>query len=125
MWNRFFGKELSIFYVDAVAALRAIYKRFCLRTGRMIQKAYRNLCLRAAAAAVFALVWWGVLYPELCFTETTCEPVVVEQGQEIEAQPTDYTGILEADGDEVVVKSRLLEWIEEKRNEKEMKNKGK
>lgn len=25
---------------------------------------------------MFAAAWWGVLYPELCFTEETCQAVV-------------------------------------------------
>ena len=64
--------------------------------------------------AMFALTWWGVLYPELCFTESTYEQIVVVDGEEIVSEGTDYTDILSATRGEVVVKSRLLEWLEQK-----------
>ena len=32
--------------------------------------------VRTLAVSVFALAWWGILYPELCFTEDTFEQVV-------------------------------------------------
>lgn len=119
MWNRFSRKKLSVFYADAVTDRYVLCKRVCLRAGRILRKVYCNLYFRAVAAGIFAVVWWGVLYPELCFTETTCEQVAVVEGQEVESQQTDYTGILEAAGDEIVIRSRLLEWIEQKIDEKE------
>lgn len=74
--------------------------------------------LRAFAIGVFAAAWWGVLYPELCFTEGTFEQVVVdEERQELtEHNPMKqelYEGLLEASGDEIVIRSRFLEWYQE------------
>lgn len=70
---------------------------------------------KTMAACLFAAVWWGIFYPELCFTEETCEAVVTA-----ETQTEDMSGqigaaeIWDASGDEIVVSSRFLEWCEEK-----------
>lgn len=85
------------------------------------KKVYNNLCFRTAAAGITALAWWGVLYPELCFTENTCVQVIVSQGQEIVLEQSDYQGILNASGDEVIVRSRLLEWLEQQKSKKQSK----
>lgn len=86
---------------------RQSVKRFWL-------KGSEDMRIRTAAAVMFALTWWGVLYPELCFTEGTYEQIIVVDGQEIVSEQTDYRDILSATGDEVVVRSRFLEWLEEK-----------
>lgn len=71
---------------------------------------------------MFAAAWWGILYPELCFTEETCQAVMTADGedagkqsdeQQMVSQQITYKDILEATGDDVVVKSRFLEWLEE------------
>ena len=70
---------------------------------------------KTMAACLFAAVWWGIFYPELCFTEETCEAVVTA-----ETQTEDMSGqigaaeIWDASGDEIVISSRVLEWCEEK-----------
>ena len=70
---------------------------------------------KTMAACLFAAVWWGIFYPELCFTEETCEAVVTA-----ETQTEDMSGqigaaeIWDASGDEIVISSRFLEWCEEK-----------
>ena len=70
---------------------------------------------KTMAACLFAAVWWGIFYPELCFTEETCEAVVTA-----ETQTEDMSGqigaaeIWYASGDEIVLSSRFLEWCEEK-----------
>ncbi len=70
---------------------------------------------KTLAACLFAAVWWGIFYPELCFTEETCEAVVTA-----ETQTEDMSGqigaaeIWDASGDEIVISSRFLEWCEEK-----------
>ncbi|MDE6387874.1 MAG: hypothetical protein K2L82_08735 [Lachnospiraceae bacterium] len=92
-------------------------KNICI----FVKKVYNNLCFRTAAAGIMALAWWGVLYPELCFTENTCVQVIISQGQEIVLEQTDYQGILSASGDEVIVRSRLLEWLEQQKNKKQNK----
>lgn len=71
--------------------------------------------LRAFVTGILALAWWGILYPELCFTQDTCKQVVIENGEEKVVDEADYREILTADEDEVVIGSRLLEWLEEQR----------
>lgn len=88
---------------------RQIIKQIALR-------AYFDIRLRTAALSVFALTWWGILYPELCFSDNTYAQVDVVDGQEIETEQSDYRDILNATGDEIVIKSRLFEWIEQKIN---------
>ncbi|MCH5259546.1 MAG: hypothetical protein J1F18_07330 [Lachnospiraceae bacterium] len=84
----------------------------------ILLKACGDVRLRAAAAGMMALAWWGLLYPELCFTDSTCAQVTVADGQELAVGQADYRDILDATGDEIVVKSRLLEWLEEKAGKK-------
>ena len=79
-------------------------------------RAYCDLRLHAAAIGVFAFVWWGLLYPELCFTENTYEQVIIVGDEEVEAEQTDYRNVLGASGDQIVIKSRLWEWLEQKIN---------
>lgn len=81
---------------------------------QMILSAYCNLRLRAAAVGVFAFVWWGILYPELCFTENTYEQVIIMDSEEVETEQADYRDVLGASGNQIVIKSRLLEWLEQK-----------
>lgn len=85
---------------------------------QLFMRGYRDLRIRTAAAVLFALMWWGVLYPELCFTDNTYEQIVIVDGEEIVLEETDCRDLLHATGDEVVVKSRLLEWLEEKFHKK-------
>ena len=61
----------------------------------------------------FAFAWWGLLYPELCFTEDTFRQVIVEDGEVIAVKEACYREILDAEGDDIVIESRLLEWLEE------------
>lgn len=62
--------------------------------------------VKMLAAIVCAAVWWSVFYPELCFTEETCQVI---QGTETDTA----AGIMQAEEDEVVISSRFLEWCEE------------
>ena len=96
------------------------------RIEQILWKGYYNLKIRAWMTVAFAASWWGILYPELCFTEATCQAVVIEEcavdedqqddmcikdkSKEDLSQPT-YREMLETTGDEVVVKSRFLEWM--------------
>lgn len=90
-----------------------------------VSKAYHlkgYLCLRIAGASVgvIALVWWCVLYPELCFPQDTYE--VVYETKEAEGiedateESVTYPSILQADDEQIVVKSRLLEWLRQKKD---------
>lgn len=74
------------------------------------------------AACMFAMAWWSVFYPELCFAEGSCEMVqTAETGKEdghvtaLQDGETDIvSGLLHAEDDEIVISSRLLEWCEER-----------
>ena len=70
---------------------------------------------RTLAACLFAAVWWGIFYPELCFTEETCEAVTSDETR-TEGLPEEITAarVWDASGDEIVISSRFLEWCEEK-----------
>ena len=83
---------------------------------QFIWKVYSDLRLHAAAIGIFAFVWWGILYPELCFTENTYEQIIIVDGEEVEGTQSDYRDVLGASGEQIVIKSRLWEWIEKKIN---------
>ena len=83
---------------------------------------------KSLAACVFAAVWWGIFYPELCFSEDTCALVWTENAQEEskeaqnQAEPwwnrsglkeIDAADIWRASGDEIMIRSRFWEWCEE------------
>ncbi len=75
---------------------------------------------RMPAACILAAVWWSLFYPELCFTEETCEAVQDVKTEEADGQSVvgqnreadGISGILRAGDDEIVVSSRFLEWCE-------------
>lgn len=83
---------------------------------------------KGLAACVFAAVWWGIFYPELCFSEETCALVQTEKAQD-ESKETqrqaerwwkqsgleeiDAAAVWRASGDEIKISSRLWEWCEE------------
>ena len=90
---------------------RQIIKRIMLR-------AYSDMRVHAAAVGVFAFVWWGILYPELCFTENTYEQVIIMDDEEAEDEQSDYRDVLNASGDQIVIKSRFWEWIKRKIDKK-------
>lgn len=66
------------------------------------------------AVALFAAVWWGIFYPELCFTEETCV-AVTSDGTQTDGMPGEIEAaeVWHASGDEIVISSRFLEWLEE------------
>lgn len=66
------------------------------------------------AACLFAAVWWGIFYPELCFTEETCAAVTPD-GARADGMPGEIEAaeVWGASGDEIVISSRFLEWCEE------------
>lgn len=88
---------------------------------------------KSLAACVFAAVWWGIFYPELCFSEETCALVQTENAQDesTETQSQTESGrnrsegcwsgfekidaadVWRASGDEIKIRSRLWEWCEE------------
>ena len=99
---------------------------------------YKQISLTAvskffgAAVGIIALVWWCILYPELCFPRDTYEAVYetqendvleeeipgtedgdIETGKEISGV---YPEILQADDEQIVISSKLLEWLNHKWN---------
>ena len=76
------------------------------RTEQRITWGGKESVLRAAGLLAGALVWWCVLYPELCFPQDTYEAA---GGMEEE----NFQSLLQAEGEQVIVKSRLLEWLEQ------------
>lgn len=90
--------------------------------------------VKMLTAMVCATAWWSVFYPELCFTEETCQIIrtaedeqaaggngaadeAEKSGQGAAAQDSGErdtaAGILRAGEDEIVISSRFLEWCEE------------
>lgn len=66
------------------------------------------------AACLLAAVWWGIFYPELCFTEETCEVVAPAETQmDGMTEQAGAADVWYASGDEIVISSRFLEWLEE------------
>lgn len=98
-----------------------------------IKDTFLNQINRIAAVWVMALVWWCVFYPELCFPQDTYE--VVDDARtagnidnDIEISIDDkiadtadivieenYPPILQADDEQIVIESRLLEWLGKKK----------
>lgn len=98
-----------------------------------IKDTFLNQRNRIAVAWVMALVWWCVFYPELCFPQDTYEVVydvetIEETDNDVEndiensidvkiADTTDIAieencpPILKADDEQIVIGSRLLEWL--------------
>jgi len=69
---------------------------------------------KTLAACLFAAAWWGIFYPELCFTEDTCE-AVMSDGMQTDGLPgrIEAAEVWKASDDEIVIGSRFLEWCEE------------
>lgn len=95
------------------------------------------------AACVLAAAWWGIFYPELCFSEDTCAVVRTENvqaednktlsqtdglqeeghqigdarnrgaGKQSGAEEIDAAAVWQASGDRIIIRSRLWEWCEE------------
>jgi len=75
----------------------------------------KEFCLRAAGllAGIFAFVWWCVFYPELCFPQDTYEAVYEGDADNAGTAEENCRRLLQADKEQVIVKSRLLEWLEQ------------
>lgn len=70
--------------------------------------------LTGIAAGTLALVWWGVLYPELCFPQDTYD-IICEMGEEEISEEDMCRQLLWADEEQIIVTSRLLQWIKQHR----------
>lgn len=80
----------------------------------MKQKIFSQIkkILTGIAAGVFAFVWWGVLYPELCFPQDTYD-IMYEMEEEGISGDDMWRQLLRADGEQIIVTSRLLQWIKQ------------
>lgn len=68
--------------------------------------------LTGIAAGALAFVWWGVLYPELCFPQDTYD-IMYEMEEEGISGDDMCRQLLRADGEQIIVTSRLLQWIKQ------------
>ena len=87
----------------------------------MIKKDFRKECKQwihskqreIAYTVAFILLIWFVMYPEFSITSEGCN-VVDENGQVIEHEMTDRElalAVMEAEDDEIIIKSRFWEMI--------------
>ncbi len=69
---------------------------------------------KTLAAFLFASVWLGIFYPEICFTQETCEVETLD-GMRPDGVPGEIEAaeIWHASGDEIVISSRFWEWCKE------------
>ncbi len=109
--------------------------------GRLVTAARKEAVLRAAGllAGGLAFVWWCVLYPELCFPQDTYAAVSGAEEESADSFPQseeenvrslprseeenarslpqseeeNLHSLLQAEEEQVIVKSRLLEWLEQ------------
>lgn len=76
--------------------------------------------LRLFLAGIVAFIWWFFFYPELCFPEDTY--AVVYQGETYDMEtwqelyPDIYEQLLQTDEEQIIVKSRLLEYWQQSKN---------
>ena len=68
--------------------------------------------LTGIAAGTLAFVWWSVLYPELCFPQDTYDIMYEMEEEEISGDEM-CRRLLGADEEQIIVSSRLLEWIKQ------------
>lgn len=68
--------------------------------------------LTGIAAGALIFVWWGVLYPELCFPQDTYDIVYGMEEEESFGDDMCHQ-LLGADGEHIIVTSKLLEWIKQ------------
>ena len=73
------------------------------------------LGIRVAAGLCAALGWWGLLYPELALTPDTVKVSAEDEAdgstvsnQEWSFDSTLYIDLLDADWDQITIRSRLL-----------------
>lgn len=81
-------------------------------------------------AIIGAAVWWLVFYPELSFIDGTYQMMLTEHEKQIKrmdgsdsdmdlnidiSEEDALSGLLHAGKDEIVIESRLLEWLSEKK----------
>lgn len=86
-------------------------KDFIVKTTQKLHRKHGEIIYRIASV----LLLWLVMYPEFSITADCCR-IVDENGQVIECEMTDRElaiAVLEAEEDEIVIKSKLWELITE------------
>lgn len=120
-----FKKQLFLTETESsdVKEVRCILEKIYSKVYNWCGKPY--LRFTGAAVGVVALVWWCVLYPELCFPRDTYEavyetdevyedviPEADNENKESDSRASGvYPDILMADDEHIVIKSRLFEWL--------------
>ncbi|MCM1387919.1 MAG: stage II sporulation protein R [Bacillus sp. (in: Bacteria)] len=66
------------------------------------------------AAGALALIWWAVLYPELCFPQDTYDVIYDETKTEEVCEEELFRQLMKAGGEEIVIESRLWEWMKKR-----------
>lgn len=66
------------------------------------------------AAGALALIWWIALYPELCFPQDTYDVIYDEARTEEVCEEELFRQLMKADGEEIVIGSRLWEWMKKR-----------
>ena len=61
--------------------------------------------------------FWGMIYPDLCFTQDVCQ--IVEEECEEQYEKDMFTLLCETDSDRIRVKSKLLETLKRESKGKE------
>lgn len=80
---------------------------------KTLEESVHNRYRDIAYVMAFVVLIWFVMYPEFSLT-ADCVRVVDADGRTMECELTDRElaiAVLEAEDDEIVIKSRLLEWI--------------
>lgn len=76
---------------------------------RILSKCFIPVCM-------ICYLWWGMIYPEYSFNQSTCR-VVDEEGKGVTLSDEEwrvmYQRIREADAEDVTVKSGILQWLKE------------
>lgn len=66
--------------------------------------------ITAVGMAIFITVgWWGMLYPHLTMLEDTCRMIDSTGEVRMIESMEDYFGLLQAETEQIHIKSRLLE----------------
>lgn len=60
------------------------------------------------------LVWWALFYPDLYLAKDDCLVVECEKCEECDSQEDVLKKVCEAKSGQLILKSRLLEWIRAK-----------
>lgn len=75
-----------------------------------------------------AMGFWGMIYPDLCFTQDVCAVYTYEDEAEQKDREIAYadifTRICEAEPEQIRVKSKFMEFITESKGKDNVVNKG-